>query len=213
MKICYIWAGERGPFDLCYGHQKTVRPITAWSLNKKRFFGVFNMSISTKIYMRNRKLLQYCKTTAGAKSVSRLRNLWQMTWSACVQTLTLGDRTCCCFLSQQGENPAMSAIWEKKKKHKKEKVLRESKALKKKKKTFCLLHLCTVLRASGDMCGQSCILPKYLCLLLVKSANWQCSVKHACVWVHAWHTPHTHTHAYLLLRLPGAMPGRLQLSA
>lgn len=120
MKICYIWAGERGPFDLCYD-QKTVRPKRGTSplevLIKKVLFFVFNTSISTKIYMRNRKLLQYSKTTAGAKSVSRLRNLWQMTWSACVQTLTLGDRTCCCFLSQQWrESSDVSYLGKKKQK-------------------------------------------------------------------------------------------------
>lgn len=66
--------------------------------------------------MKTPAVLQYCTDTTGAKSVSRLRNLWQMTWRACVQTLTLEDRTCCCCLSQQWrESSDVSYLGKKKK--------------------------------------------------------------------------------------------------
>lgn len=132
MKICYIWVGERGPpwppLWSSKGSKAQKRNITAWCLDKNLFFFFFfNMSF-TKIYMRKWKLLQYCKDTTSAKSVSRLRNLWRKTWSACVQTLTLGDRTCCCCLSQQWRESSNVSYLGKKNKKKKQKMLSESKA-------------------------------------------------------------------------------------
>lgn len=165
------------------------------------------MSIFTKIYMRKCKLLQYCKTTAGAKSVSRLRNLWQMTWSACVQTLTLGDRTCCCCLSQQWrESSDVSYLGKKKTKKRKCCV---SQKLKKKYFLFVASVYCTesqrghvwtilhLAEVSVSLVGE------------ISSLAVQCE---ACMCVSARMTYTTHTHI-LTPTLRGAMPGRLKLSA
>lgn len=122
MKICYIWAGERGPFDLRYGHQKGERPRRGTSqlgVSIKNLFLYIFFTHFTKIYMRKWNLLQYHKGTTSAKSSQGwgVSDRWHEV--PAFKRLPLGTELAVVVCHSSGENPAMSAIWKEKKKNRK----------------------------------------------------------------------------------------------
>lgn len=118
MKICYIWAGERGPFDLCNGHQKTVRPKRGTSP-----LGVLIKSVSFFLICLYFQRFTWENVNSWSTVEPPLEPNLCQGWGIfdrwhevpVFKRLPLGTELAVVVCHSSGENPAMSAIWEKKK--------------------------------------------------------------------------------------------------
>lgn len=182
MKICYIGAGERGPLDLRYGHQKAARPKTGTShlgvSIKTLFMCVFYKDLHEKINSRcivKRPLVPNVCQGWG------IFDIWHEV--PVFKHLPLGTELAVVVCHSSGENPVMSAIWEKI--NKKESVA-WVKSLKKK------IYFLFVAHVYGEPAG-TCVDNPASCWWnqLTSGAVWSI---HVCECMHDIHS----THAYLL---------------